>query len=100
MSRKAKLVAALTNRLPGATEITVKQLLQDALKPDEKTAALVVDAFKLAALGTMTSATSKAVGRFKGFASEHALKAPGMAASQTAINPRRSITSAINTFKA
>jgi hypothetical protein len=97
---KAKLVAAIQQRLPGATEATAKQLVQEALKPKDKQAELLVEAFKTAALGTSLTSAAKSVGKFNGFSTAHSLKAPGMAGSQTAINPRRSITSAINAFKA
>lgn len=58
------------------------------------------DLVKLSALGTSVTSKSSTVGKFKGFATEHSLKAPGMAASATATNPRRSLVNAISAFKA
>lgn len=59
-----------------------------------------IDLVKLAALGSTVTAGSKQVGKFNGFATANALKAPGASASAQAINPRRSITNAISAFKA
>jgi hypothetical protein len=59
---------------------------------------LLIDVFKTAGLGTAASLPS-AVGRFKGMMSANALKPPGFAASKMAINPRKTIVSAMNVTK-
>lgn len=60
----------------------------------------LVDAFsKIAALGTILSSSSQ-VGRIGGTMTTNALKAPGVAATQQAINPRRSIAQAMGAFRA
>lgn len=64
----------------------------------EKAAELLAEAVKQAALGQVNS-KSKSVGRFSGMQTPHALKAPGPASSVQAINPRRSLSTAINVFK-
>lgn len=58
----------------------------------------LLEALKMATLG-MVNSVSKNVGRFSGMQTAHALKAPGVAASTQAVNPRRSISNAINASK-
>lgn len=108
---KAQVRAAFAGAIPGfdkkkalewAHETkNIKKLPEYAGQDKEASLAdLFTDLVKLSALGTSETANSKTVGRFKGFATEHSLKAPGMAASATAVNPRRSLVNAISAFKA
>lgn len=53
---------------------------------------------KTSAMGQVNS-ISKNVGRFSGMQTANALKAPGVAASQQAVNPRRNLKDAVNSFK-
>jgi hypothetical protein len=45
------------------------------------------------------SKPSIGVGRFDGVATNHSLKPPGPAASTQAVNPRKSVTNAMNAFR-
>lgn len=54
---------------------------------------------KTANLGSIVTKPSN-VGRFMGAATQNSLKAPGMASSRIAVNPRRGLQSAMNTYTA
>lgn len=60
--------------------------------------ALLVDVFKLAALGSAAVKPSS-VGRLKGMMTNNAMKTPGYAASTQAMNPRRNVIRAMNVSK-
>lgn len=64
----------------------------------EKLEAMLGEVFKTAALGSAVMKSSN-VGKLRGMMTTNALKAPGYAASTQAINPRRSMVSAINAIK-
>jgi hypothetical protein len=70
------------------------QMIAEGIK-----AASIANAVKLSALGTIASKASQ-VGRIGGTMTTNALKAPGVAATAQAINPRRNMTQAIGAFKA
>lgn len=108
---RAQQRAAFASKIPGINKEQAKEWASktDFKKLPEKVAMQQVLAklvpelamlLKTAALGTAQTAKSKDVGRFSGFATEDHLKAPGMAAQSQAINPRRSLSNAISTFKA
>lgn len=104
---KAQMRMAFAGAIPEISKDRAKQWLRETVDPDDlpervekKTAALFAEVLKVATLGNQATSDSSHVGKFQGMATQHSLKAPGMESSATAINPRRGISSAINTFKA
>ena len=71
-----------------------------------KSAEAIIDGFTKLAMHFSTPSTlsssfrSRQNGLFKGMASEYSLKAPGRAASQVAVNPRRNVSQAMNAYRA
>jgi len=66
----------------------------------EKTALFTKLAYALPRVGAVRVDSARNIGGFKGVATNNFLKAPGPVASKKVVNPNRSISSAMNTFKA